>query len=132
MNVQVPKSASRTERKDDRKLSMRAVREARNDIELTLSNVKSHRDGLITMDAMERLMMDGPNEVAHDKRPHALLQFLTAFKNPFIMVLVALASISALTDIWLPLQAGEDPDPTKVIIILVMVLASGLMRFIQE
>jgi Mg2+-importing ATPase len=132
MNVVMKGAPSATGRKDDRKLSMRAVREAQNDIDLTLSNVKGHRDGLIVTDAVERLAKDGPNEVAHDKRPHALVQFLTAFNNPFIMVLMVLAAISVFTDIWLPLQAGDDPDPTKVTIILVMVLLSGLMRFIQE
>ncbi|MBN9233481.1 MULTISPECIES: magnesium-translocating P-type ATPase [Phyllobacteriaceae] len=132
MNMMMKGALSATVRKDERKLSMRAVREAQNSIDLTLSNVKGHSDGLVVMDAIERLAKDGPNEVAHDKRPHALVQFLAAFKNPFIMVLMVLAAISAFTDIWLPLQAGEDADPTKVTIILVMVLLSGVMRFVQE
>lgn len=111
---------------------MRAVREAQNAIDTTLANFKGRRDGLTVAEAFERLTKDGPNEVAHDKRPHAVVQFLLAFKNPFIMVLMVLAAISAFTDIWLPLQAGEDPDPTKVTIILLMVLTSAVMRFVQE
>lgn len=119
-------------RKEDRKLSMRAVREAQNAIDTTLANFKGRRDGLTVAEAFERLAKDGPNEVAHEKRPHALVQFLQAFKNPFIMVLMVLAAISAFTDIWLPLQAGEDADPTKVAIILLMVVTSAVMRFVQE
>lgn len=111
---------------------MRAVREAQNDIDSTLANVRSHRDGLTVKDATERLAKDGANEVAHDRRPHALIQLLMAFNNPFIMVLIVLGLVSTFTDCWLPMQSGDAPDPTKVIIILVMVLASGFMRFIQE
>ncbi|HEV2507660.1 MAG TPA: magnesium-translocating P-type ATPase [Mesorhizobium sp.] len=131
MNMML-KGAPPAARKEDRKLSMRAVREAQNAIDTTLANFKGRLDGLTVAEAFERLAKDGPNEVAHDKRPHALVQFLMAFKNPFILVLVVLAAISAFTDIWLPLQAGEDPDPTKVAIILFMVVTSAVMRFVQE
>ena len=131
MNLML-KGAPPAARKEDRKLSMRAVREAQNAIDTTLANFKGRLDGLTVTEAFERLAKDGPNEVAHDKRPHALVQFLMAFKNPFIMVLVVLAAISAFTDIWLPLQAGDDPDPTKVAIILFMVVTSAVMRFVQE
>lgn len=132
MNMMTKGTPSATTRKDDRKLSMRAVREAQNSIETTLANFKGNPDGLTVAEAFERLNRDGPNEVAHDKRPHALIQLLMAFKNPFIVVLMVLALISVFTDIWLPLQSGGDPEPTKIIIILVMVLASGFMRFVQE
>ncbi|MBD9627035.1 magnesium-translocating P-type ATPase [Ensifer sp. ENS06] len=132
MNVALQKSVHKTDMKDDRKLSMRAIRESGNTIELTLANVKGNRDGLVAAEAAQRLVEDGPNEVAHDRRIPALLQFLLAFKNPFILVLIVLASISGFTDIWLPIQDGEAGDPTKVIIIAVMVLASAFMRFVQE
>ncbi|PLP57895.1 magnesium-translocating P-type ATPase [Mesorhizobium loti] len=131
MNMML-KGAPPAARKENRKLSMRAVREAQNAIDTTLANFKGRLDGLTVTEAFERLAKDGPNEVAHDKRPHALVQFLLAFKNPFIMVLMVLAAISAFTDIWLPLQAGEDADPTKVAIILLMVVTSAVMRFVQE
>ncbi|CAM5320224.1 magnesium-translocating P-type ATPase [Mycolicibacterium aubagnense] len=131
MNMML-KGAPPAARREDRKLSMRAVREAQNAVDTTLANFKGRLDGLTVAEAFERLAKDGPNEVAHDKRPHAIVQFLLAFKNPFILVLMVLAAISAFTDIWLPLQAGEDADPTKVSIILLMVVTSAVMRFIQE
>lgn len=81
MNVILKNSALNAEKKDSRKLSMRAVREAQNDIDITLANVKSHRDGLTIRDATERLIKDGANEVAHDRRPHALVQFMSAFQR---------------------------------------------------
>ncbi|WP_025128275.1 magnesium-translocating P-type ATPase [Pseudomonas sp. PH1b] len=117
---------------DSNKLSMRAAREAQNGLAVTLANVNSTTAGLTELDAEGRLQRDGHNEVAHDRPPHALVQLLQAFNNPFIYVLMALTGISFFTDFWLPLQAGEETDLTGVIIVLVMVLASGLMRFWQE
>ncbi len=119
------------ERRNDR-LSMRAAREAHNSLETTLSNVRSRQDGLDQAEAQVRLHRDGPNEVAHDRPPHALVQLLRAFNNPFIYVLMTLSAISFFTDFWLPFRAGEETDLTGVIIVLAMVLVSGLMRFWQE
>ncbi len=78
------------------------------------------------------LERDGLNEVTHDKPPHALIQLLMAFNNPFIYVLAILAGISFFTDYWLPTSHGEDGDLTTVIIIGTMVALSGLVRFWQE
>jgi len=116
----------------DTKLSMRAAREAQNGLQATLANVRATQDGLTELDASARLQREGYNEVAHDKPPHALFQFLQALNNPFIYVLLTLAGISFVTDYWLPLQAGEEVDLTKVIIIMTMVLLSSLLRFWQE
>ena len=116
----------------DTKLSMRAAREAQNGLSATLANVRATQDGLTELDASARLQREGYNEVAHDKPPHAIVQFLQALNNPFIYVLLTLAGISFVTDYWLPLQAGEEVDLTKVVIIMTMVLLSSLLRFWQE
>ena len=130
--VKKPKAQNGNASSDENKLSMRAAREAQNSLDVTLGNVKSNTNGLTELDAEGRLHRDGFNEVAHDHPPHALLQLLQAFNNPFIYVLMTLTGISFITDFWLPLQDGEETDLTGVIIVLVMVLASGLMRFWQE
>lgn len=114
------------------RLSLRAAAEAHNDLDVTLANVGSHLDGLTIEDAAGRLAGDGPNEVAHDKAPPALLQFLEAFKNPFIAVLMVLTAISSVTDIYLPIRAGQHADYTGVSIIVTMVALSALLRFWQE
>ena len=132
MNAIVKQPVSASVRKDDKKLSMRAVREAQNSVDTTLANFRTSLSGLTKAEAMERLAKDGPNHVAHEKRPHALIQFLLAFKNPFIAVLVMLAAISSVTDIILPLRSGEEPEYTGVTIILTMVILSALLRFWQE
>jgi len=93
------------------KLSMRAAREAQNGLQATLANVRATQDGLTELDASARLQREGANEVAHDKPPHALIQFLHALNNPFIYVLLTLGAISFFTDCWLPMQEGEAGAP---------------------
>jgi Mg2+-importing ATPase len=70
----------------------------------------------------ERLDRDGINQVSHEKPPHWSLQLLRAFKNPFIIVLVALAIVQLFTD----------DDRTGPLIIGVMVTISVLLSFSQE
>ncbi|APC18922.1 magnesium-translocating P-type ATPase [Pseudomonas frederiksbergensis] len=130
--VKDPRKHAQGATSDDTKLSMRAAREAQNGLAVTLANVKASADGLTELDAEGRLQREGFNEVAHDKPPHAIVQFLQALNNPFIYVLLTLAGISFVTDYWLPLQAGEEVDLTKVIIIMTMVSLSSLLRFWQE
>ncbi|MDU1575845.1 MAG: magnesium-translocating P-type ATPase [Pantoea sp.] len=106
--------------------------EADRTIEATLAHLHSQADGLSQQEAERRLAQFGPNEVAQEKAPPALLQLLMAFHNPFIYVLLALAAVSFFTDYWLPLRAGDEGDLTGVIIICTMVTLSALLRFWQE
>ncbi|HAU5479027.1 TPA: magnesium-translocating P-type ATPase, partial [Cronobacter sakazakii] len=98
----------------------------------TLARLESSEKGLLEKEAQARLAAYGPNAVAHDNAPPALVQLVQAFNNPFIYVLMALALISFFTDYWYPLRAGQETDLTGVIIIVTMVLLSGLLRFWQE
>lgn len=108
---------------EDKRLSMRAVREAQNSLVATFANVKSSTSGLTETDAADRLRRDGGNDIAHDRPPHWLLQLAACFNNPFILVLVALAVI----------QFVSDPDELKpVIIVATMVGISVALRFWQE
>ncbi len=130
--VKDPIRSTASRAKEDSKLSMRAARESQHSLAATLGNVKASRDGLTELDAAGRLQREGFNEVAHDKPPHALVQFLQALNNPFIYVLLILAGISFFTDFWLAERAGEEGDLTKVIIIMTMVTLSCTLRFWQE
>ncbi|AYZ33574.1 magnesium-translocating P-type ATPase [Serratia sp. FDAARGOS_506] len=122
----------RMRRRDKDAVTYAIAEEATNSIAQTLANLKCNRNGLTQDDADERLEQFGANQVAHDKAPHALIQLIKAFNNPFIFVLMVLAAISFFTDYWLPLQSGEETELTGVIIILTMVTLSGLLRFWQE
>ncbi|MFO6500987.1 magnesium-translocating P-type ATPase [Serratia marcescens] len=122
----------RMRRRDKDAVTYAIAQEATNSIAQTLANLKCNRNGLTQDDADERLEQFGANQVAHDKAPHALIQLIKAFNNPFIFVLMVLAAISFFTDYWLPHQSGEETELTGVIIILTMVTLSGLLRFWQE
>ncbi len=122
----------RMRRRDKDAAAYAIAQEATNSIAQTLANLKCNRNGLTQDDADERLEQFGANQVAHDKAPHALIQLIKAFNNPFIFVLMVLAAISFFTDYWLPRQNGEETELTGVIIILTMVTLSGLLRFWQE
>jgi P-type Mg2+ transporter len=88
-----------------------------------LAKLGSCVDGLVELDALERLAKGGPNEVAHERAPHWLVQLLVCFKNPFIIVLVTLAIIQFIS---------SPDDPRPIIIIGVMVAISVGLQFWQE
>ncbi len=85
--------------------------------------LQSSDAGLTSAEARRRLRTDGFNEVAHERPPHWLRQLASAFNNPFIWVLFALATISYLSD---------PGDLKPVIIVSVMVGLSVGLRFWQE
>ena len=106
------------------------VTEANESVGATLTKTNSSLNGLLKTDALERLHLAGPNEVAHDKAPHALAQLLLAFRNPFVLVLLCLSVITFFTDVYF--AAPDDRSWTGVGILLTMVTVSSLLRFIQE
>jgi Mg2+-importing ATPase len=77
--------------------------------------------GLSAEEARRRLDEHGPNSVVHDKTAHWWTHVAGAFSNAFILLLLALAAIAALTK-----------DIEAAAIISVMVLVSAILRFTQE
>ncbi|MBF2021506.1 MAG: magnesium-translocating P-type ATPase [Hydrococcus sp. C42_A2020_068] len=112
------------------KLSLRALEEAGNNIDQVLQSLDSNRKGLTEADARDRLRKYGKNEVSHEKPPAWYVQLFKAFNNPFVWILVALATVSYVMDYLL--AAPEDRDLKTVIILSIMVLVSGFLRFFQE
>src|SRR5579872_7523955 len=95
-----------------------------------LTQLETREQGLSAEEVKERLSIFGLNEIAHEKAPKWYVQFLEAFLNPFIGVLVVLAIISSITDVII--QAPADRDYTTVVVISIMVMLSAMLRFIQE
>ena len=95
-----------------------------------LTLLESHDTGLSEAAVEEKLEKYGANEVLHEKAPAWYVQLLSAFANPFIIVLLVLATISFIMDVLL--QTPENRDYKTVIVISVMVLLSSFLRFIQE
>lgn len=73
---------------------------------------------------------NGSNIVSHGKKESLLKKLRDAFINPFTIILFALALVSTFTEVIL--AKPGDKDPTTVIIITVMVMVSGVLRFVQE
>jgi Mg2+-importing ATPase len=72
----------------------------------------------------------GVNIITKQSEDSLFKRFIGAFINPFSIVLLTLAVVSAFTDI-IGAKKGE-ADPTALIIIVTMVFVSGMLRFIQE
>ena len=72
----------------------------------------------------------GDNVVTHGQKESLFTRICKAFINPFTAILFVLAAVSAFTDIWLA-DPGEE-DAVTVIIITMMVMISGILRFVQE
>jgi Ca2+-transporting ATPase len=87
--------------------------------------------GLSSTEAATRLGQAGPNELPAPPRPSALAQFLSQFKNPIVLTLLAAAAI-AIVD-----GASRSFEPTIVrfgdaIAILIIVAMNSLLGFFQE
>ncbi|RDB61691.1 magnesium-translocating P-type ATPase [Gordonibacter sp. 28C] len=79
----------------------------------------------------------GSNKVTHEKRKSLGRRLVEAFVNPFTAILTVLVLVSVCTDVLFPALSlfdgtPEDVDPTTVVIISVMVILSGTLRFVQE
>ena len=70
------------------------VEVATQDVSSALKLLETTQDGLSKQEASRRLSLYGPNEIAHNKMAPWYIQFLSAFKNPFIFVLLALGALS--------------------------------------
>ncbi len=103
---------------------------SRTDEHFFLAQLDSSIAGLSDLQAKERLALYGCNEVHHEKAPAWYRQLLQAFINPFIGILLAIAAISFVTDVWL--AAPGAAEYKTVIMVGVMVMVSSLIRFFQE
>ncbi|WP_141536414.1 magnesium-translocating P-type ATPase [Bacillus tropicus] len=97
------------------------VEVATQDVNNALRLLETTEDGLSKLEASRRLSLYGLNEIAHNKTSPWYIQFLLAFKNPFIFVLLALGALSFFTD-----------DIQGTIVVSVMVMLSATFRFLQE
>ncbi len=77
--------------------------------------------GLTENEAAHRLQEEGSNDVTHEKASPWYILLLKNIGNPFVVVLLALGIVSYLTG-----------DHRSVIVVGTMVIASVLLRFIQE
>src|SRR5574344_1325814 len=90
--------------------------------EIVLPELQSHKEGLTAPEVTASRTNYGANTIKAHKQPGWLHRFKEAFVNPFTLILLLLALVSACTNIIY--AAPEDKNPATVIIICVMVLLS--------
>ncbi|WRS26555.1 magnesium-translocating P-type ATPase [Oscillospiraceae bacterium MB08-C2-2] len=87
-------------------------------------------EGFSTLQAEELLEDKGTNTIAQEApRPWAV-RLLLAFANSFNFVLMAVAAVSFVTEVWL--VSPESRSWATVLIIVALILVSGLLQFFQE
>jgi Mg2+-importing ATPase len=94
------------------------------------SYLQTTRLGLTRAEVEDRQLTYGKNEVVHEQKKNPFIVFIKTFINPFIGVLTGLAVISLVIDVLMA-EPGEQ-EWTGVVIIAVMVVCSGILRFWQE
>lgn len=104
--------------RDEERLRARALHA---DIEHVLREFGTATEGLSAEAAEQRLDEYGPNTVVHEEAGGWWTYLLGAFNNAFILLLLILAGVAALTR-----------DFEAAIIISTMVLISAVLRFTQE
>lgn len=103
---------------------------AKMSVEEILQTLKTDFSGLDLDEVEKRLEIYGINEIKHEKFAPWYIQLIKAFLNPFIGILVFLAIVSYITDIlFVPV---EEQNWSTIIMIFIMVLISGFLRFFQE
>lgn len=103
---------------------------ARGDQDFFYAMLSSNKEGLGPSQIAEKRKMFGLNEIQHEKAPAWYVQLFQAFLNPFIAVLMILAVISFIMDVWL--VKTPERDYKTVIVVGLMVVLSSLLRFWQE
>jgi len=86
-----------------------------------LKKMESRTEGLTAAEAERRLAASGKNEIAQARESHVVWEFLSYFKNPFIVILLAAAAVSAFM--------GEI---ASAVIVALMAVLSVALDFFEE
>ena len=86
-----------------------------------LERLQASPDGLSNAEAAARLIRFGPNLIHGDRKQALLLQFLSKFRNPLVIILLIASALSAFTG-----------DAASFFIISVIVIISVTLDFVQE
>lgn len=103
---------------------------ASQDEKLACAMLESSAEGITADMANERRQKFGLNEIQHQKAPQWTIQLIKAFANPFIYILLFIAAVSFVIDVWL--AKPYERDYKTVVVVFIMVFISALLRFIQE
>ena len=99
-------------------------------LESTFANYKTSAHGLVDDQVEENRDAYGENVITKGQEDSMIKKIYESIINPFTAILLVIALVSFITNVWLA-KPGEQ-DPTTSIIIVTLVLISGGIRFIQE
>ena len=99
-------------------------------LETTFATYKTSALGLIDDQVEENRDTYGENVITKGQEDSMIKKIYESIINPFTVILLVIALVSFITNVWLA-KPGEQ-DPTTSIIIVTLVLISGGIRFIQE
>lgn len=103
---------------------------ASHDVEALFDLLHTSKKGLTEAQAEANRERWGENRLTPQNQKGLLRHLVAAFINPFTLILLALALVSLFTDVLM--QAPGSRDYSTVIIIVLMVVISGVMRYVQE
>ena len=99
-------------------------------LESTFADYKTSALGLVDDQVEENRDAYGENVITKGQEDSMIKKIYESIINPFTVILLVIALVSFITNVWLA-KPGEQ-DPTTSIIIVTLVLISGGIRFIQE
>lgn len=99
-------------------------------LETTFATYKTSALGLVDDQVEENRDTYGENVITKGQEDSMIKKIYESIINPFTVILLVIALVSFITNVWLA-KPGEQ-DPTTSIIIVTLVLISGSIRFIQE
>ena len=99
-------------------------------LESTFADYKTSALGLVDDQVEENRDIYGENVITKGQEDSMIKKIYESIINPFTVILLVIALVSFITNVWLA-KPGEQ-DPTTSIIIVTLVLISGGIRFIQE
>ena len=91
-----------------------------------LDELHTSAQGLTPEEAEARLAKHGPNKLKEAEKPSVFQRFLTQLKDPMLLILMAAAAVSAVTN------ALSNESFTEVFIILAVVLLNAILGVVQE
>lgn len=98
----------------------------REDAEKVLEDLHTNRNGLSNEEVKKRQLKYSPNKLVEAKKKTALQRFFEQLKDPMLIMLLAAAAISGITN-WI---AGE--SMAEVFIILIVVVLNAVLGVVQE
>ena len=108
----------------------RMVQALTESLDQTMALYGTSRSGLPEKQIEDNRQEYGENVLTKGQEDSILKKIYESIINPFTVILLVIAFVSLITNVWLA-KPGEQ-DPTTFIIIVVLILLSGGIRFVQE